>query len=164
MAGNQHLEHQHTTSSIGPSASFRVSGMTCAGCAAGLQKMLANDPQVQFASVSIISGIAQVRSSLSDTDIIQRIRSRGFDATLELPSAAGSALEQQQQTTTRLWKRRAILGLSLWLPLEVLHWTATALHWHPTWMPLLMAGGSGDRKSTRLNSSHIPLSRMPSSA
>ena len=25
-------------------------------------------------------------------------------------------------------------------------------------------GGSGDRKSTRLNSSHIPLSRMPSSA
>ena len=24
--------------------------------------------------------------------------------------------------------------------------------------------GSGDRKSTRLNSSHIPLSRMPSSA
>ena len=143
MAGNQHLEHQHTTSSIGPSASFRVSGMTCAGCAAGLQKMLANDPQVQFASVSIISGIAQVRSSLSDTDIIQRIRSRGFDATLELPSAAGSALEQQQQTTTQLWKRRAILGLSLWLPLEVLHWTATALHWHPTWMPLLMAGGSG---------------------
>ena len=26
------------------------------------------------------------------------------------------------------------------------------------------AGGKGDRKSTRLNSSHIPLSRMPSSA
>ena len=26
------------------------------------------------------------------------------------------------------------------------------------------AGGTGDRKSTRLNSSHIPLSRMPSSA
>ena len=26
------------------------------------------------------------------------------------------------------------------------------------------AGASGDRKSTRLNSSHIPLSRMPSSA
>ena len=25
-------------------------------------------------------------------------------------------------------------------------------------------GGKGDRKSTRLNSSHIPLSRMPSSA
>ena len=25
-------------------------------------------------------------------------------------------------------------------------------------------GGGGDRKSTRLNSSHIPLSRMPSSA
>ena len=27
-----------------------------------------------------------------------------------------------------------------------------------------IAAGKGDRKSTRLNSSHIPLSRMPSSA
>ena len=29
---------------------------------------------------------------------------------------------------------------------------------------LFMQGGPRDRKSTRLNSSHIPLSRMPSSA
>ena len=29
---------------------------------------------------------------------------------------------------------------------------------------LVVGGGGGDRKSTRLNSSHIPLSRMPSSA
>ena len=31
-------------------------------------------------------------------------------------------------------------------------------------LPVLLAGGGLDRKSTRLNSSHIPLSRMPSSA
>ncbi len=30
--------------------------------------------------------------------------------------------------------------------------------------PLHLDGSSSDRKSTRLNSSHIPLSRMPSSA
>ena len=30
--------------------------------------------------------------------------------------------------------------------------------------PGLVIGRGGDRKSTRLNSSHIPLSRMPSSA
>ena len=31
-------------------------------------------------------------------------------------------------------------------------------------VPVIMLTARGDRKSTRLNSSHIPLSRMPSSA
>ena len=36
---------------------------------------------------------------------------------------------------------------------------------HPIYSGILLAGlGTADRKSTRLNSSHIPLSRMPSSA
>ena len=32
------------------------------------------------------------------------------------------------------------------------------------WVEPFVGGGNIDRKSTRLNSSHIPLSRMPSSA
>src|ERR1051326_1067361 len=39
------------------------------------------------------------------------------------------------------------LGQGVWTPWQMLAW-----------------GACGDRKSTRLNSSHIPLSRMPSSA
>ena len=37
-----------------------------------------------------------------------------------------------------------------------------SLHTHPT--PVVSLASNKDRKSTRLNSSHIPLSRMPSSA
>ena len=44
---------------------------------------------------------------------------------------------------------------------------AEAKPWHYWIAPVLFLsflGVAGDRKSTRLNSSHIPLSRMPSSA
>ena len=45
---------------------------------------------------------------------------------------------------------------------------AEALWWwawtHPDTMSIVLAPTSGDRKSTRLNSSHAQLSRMPSSA
>ena len=37
-------------------------------------------------------------------------------------------------------------------------------HFVQEWMESIGEGVPGDRKSTRLNSSHIPLSRMPSSA
>ena len=41
---------------------------------------------------------------------------------------------------------------------------ATIIAWRITASALLLVGIVTDRKSTRLNSSHIPLSRMPSSA
>lgn len=143
MSSQSKSSPQLTAITDTPTITFRVTGMTCAGCAAGLQKNLAADPQVENASVSIISGLACVRTRLSAQDLIDRIRQRGFEATQEVNSLPASAIEQQQQSAERLWKRRAVAGLSLWVPLELLHWSAAALHWHPQWMSLLMASGSG---------------------
>ncbi len=126
-----------------PTSSFRITGMTCAGCAAGLQRTLEADPGIHSATVSIVSGLARVSTTLSADEVIARIRQRGFDGTQELSGAAVSATEQQQHSAETRWKRRAIAGLTLWLPLELLHWSAAGLHWHPDWMPLLMAAGSG---------------------
>ena len=131
MSSQSKSSPQLTAITDTPTITFRVTGMTCAGCAAGLQKHLAADPQVENASVSIISGLARVRTRLSAQDLIDRIRQRGFEATQEVNSSPASAIEQQQQSAERLWKRRAVAGLSLWVPLELLHWSATALHWHP---------------------------------
>ena len=38
------------------------------------------------------------------------------------------------------------------------------INYQEAWCEMFAAEGLQDRKSTRLNSSHIPLSRMPSSA
>lgn len=123
--------------------SFRITGMTCAGCAAGLQRSLEADPQIRSASVSIVSGVARVSTTLSADEVIARIRQRGFDGSQELSDTAASGTALRQRSAETLWKRRAFIGLSLWLPLELLHWSAAGLHWHPQWMPLLMAAGSG---------------------
>lgn len=130
------------------SVTLQVKGMTCTGCAAGLQRALESEPTVKSASVSFAAGLATVEGMELQSDrLIEVIRSRGFDAAVnatEDNSGPGtlSQIEQQQSLHERTWRHRAIVGLGLWLPLELLHWTAAALHWHPVWMPWLMFAGS----------------------
>ncbi|MDX1925405.1 MAG: heavy metal translocating P-type ATPase, partial [Pirellulaceae bacterium] len=53
-----------------------------------------------------------------------------------------SDIERQQQANERTWRYRAIVGMGLWLPLETLHWTASAMHWHGPWMSWMMFVGA----------------------
>jgi Cu+-exporting ATPase len=117
---------------------FRIEGMTCAGCASSLQRALEELEDVQSASVSFVAGNASVESqSLDLQSVINAAEQRGFHAS---PIDASenpfdlSSIEKQQQTNERRWRHRAILGMSLWLPLEILHWTAHVMHWHGAWM------------------------------
>ena len=123
---------------------FKVTGMTCAGCAASIQRALTARPDVASASVSVTTGMALVEGhQLQPQSLIQTIVDRGFGAELlaETPDPR-SQIEQQQQASERMWRHRAIVGIGLWLPLEIFHWIATASHWHPTLMPWLMMAGS----------------------
>jgi Cu+-exporting ATPase len=125
---------------------FRIEGMTCAGCASSLQRALEELEDVQSASVSFVAGNASVESqSLDLQSVINAAEKRGFRAS---PIDASenpfdlSSIEKQQQTNERRWRHRAILGMSLWLPLEILHWTAHVMHWHGAWMSWLMFLGA----------------------
>ena len=125
---------------------FRVGGMTCTGCAASLQRVLEQRDHVSSAVVSFSSGLATVDgTNLDPEDLARAIQGRGFSAQL-LPTDSGhphlSDSEQLQAQREAAWKQRAIVGLGLWLPLEILHWTATALHWHGSWMPWTMFSGA----------------------
>ena len=53
-----------------------------------------------------------------------------------------SEIERQQQANELTWRRRALVGMGLWLPLEALHWTATGMHWHGPWMNWVMFLGA----------------------
>ena len=125
---------------------IRVTGMTCTGCAAGIQRALEARQDVTSASVSFTAGTAEVEGrDLQPKSVIATVEGRGFHAELIEASETSdehSDIERQQQSNERTWRHRAIVGIGLWAPLEILHWTATAMHWHGPWMPWTMFFGS----------------------
>ncbi len=125
---------------------LRVTGMTCTGCASSLQLALETRKEVTDASVSFAAGMATVEGvNLDLSELIKVIQGRGFGAELLSPDAASdqnSDIEKQQLRNESIWRHRAIVGIGLWAPLEILHWTATAMHWHGPWMSWLMFAGA----------------------
>ncbi len=125
---------------------LRVTGMTCTGCAAGIQRALEARQDVITASVSFAAGTAEVEGrDLTPKSVIATVEGRGFQAELIESSDSGdeqSEIERQQESNERTWRHRAIVGIGLWAPLEILHWTATAMHWHGPWMPWTMFFGA----------------------
>ncbi|EKB21536.1 heavy-metal-associated domain-containing protein [Aeromonas veronii] len=57
-----------------------VSGMSCGGCAASLQKTLQGQPAVRSASVDFASSKAVIESELSKDELIALIEAKGFSA------------------------------------------------------------------------------------
>jgi Cu+-exporting ATPase len=141
-------ENDSTASATGKAESMqiRVTGMTCVGCASSLQRVLESHSGVTAAPVSFAASKANIEGvDLKSSDLIQLIQGRGFEAELIDPDASSdlnSNIEKQQLRNETIWRRRAIVGIGLWLPLEILHWTATFMQWHGTWMSWLMFGGA----------------------
>jgi Cu+-exporting ATPase len=143
--------------------------MECAGCASGLHSALVKLPSVTDASVDYASGVATIQGEVPDEVVLATIRNRGFevepfaserwpqllageatsegqdldwDSVLEVDR---SAIESQQSARETRWRWRAIIGLSLWIPLEALHWLGHRfLHeaLGPTLLDSIMLGGS----------------------
>ena len=74
-----------------------VSGMTCAGCQAGVQKALQSQPGVQDAAVNLMTGSAAVTYDPAVTRpeaLVEAIRETGYGA--ELPAAERTAFDEQE--------------------------------------------------------------------
>ena len=121
---------------------LKVTGMHCASCAATVQRAIEADPRVRSASVSVTAGMATVvGQSLEPQRLIQAVRDRGFDAVPitapPAPAALRSEIELRQRRQESLWRFRAIVGLGLWAPMAVLHWTVSA-----AWVPWVLLAGA----------------------
>ncbi|MAD78725.1 MAG: hypothetical protein CMJ51_05080 [Planctomycetaceae bacterium] len=128
----------------GSGSRFSVEGMHCTGCATGLQSSIAALPGVEAARVDFITGSAEVHGEVSAETVLRSISDGGFKGGVLAPAfdlqETRTRLEQAQSSSVRLWRRRAIVGLGLWVPLETLHWTlGGAGH---AWMPWVMFLGS----------------------
>ena len=123
---------------------LKVTGMTCAGCAAAVQKAVEARPGVSSASVSVTDGMASVVGEGLDPDgIVEAIRQRGFDAApmddRPAPAELRSEIELRQAREERQWRNRAIIGIGLWGPMALVHWLAGGAAWVP-W--ILLAGST----------------------
>lgn len=129
--------------------SFQISGMTCAGCSARLNKMLAALPGVISAEVNFSieqARIVLVSGAQSPAALRERIAALGFGAKLAQGSASGRRQqllerEAQEAATARQAQTRVIASALLTLPLLVGMLAMAGLFpWHlPAWLELLLA-------------------------
>ncbi len=123
---------------------LKVSGMHCASCAAAVQRALESRPGVRSAAVSFTDGTATVvGDDLQATALVEAVRDGGYDAepaeAALAPAELKSEIEVRQARQERLWRRRAVVGLGLWVPMELVHLLVADAAWKP-WF--LLAGAT----------------------
>ncbi|PNO54855.1 copper-transporting ATPase [Aeromonas caviae] len=128
---------------------FQITGMTCAGCSARLNKMLAALPGVISADVNF--SIEQARIVLvpgmqTPAALREQIEAIGFGAQLAQGSASGRRQqllerEAQEAASARQAQTRVIVSALLTLPLLAGMLAMAGLFpWHlPAWLELLLA-------------------------
>ncbi|MHC5007667.1 MAG: heavy metal translocating P-type ATPase [Planctomycetota bacterium] len=124
---------------------LRVSGMDCAGCAAGIQRALEARPGVHSVAVSFTDGLATVVGvALRPEALVEAVRDRGFEAEplgdeIAAPAQLRSEIELRQARRERQWRNRAMIGLGIWIPMAIVHWGVADASWKP-WF--LLAGAT----------------------
>ncbi len=122
---------------------LQVSEMSCAACSGAVEKALSAVQGVQKASVAFTTGRATIiGSDLDPQSLAQASTDAGYPAVIADegidPAAMACEIEQKQHKNATEWKRRAIIGLVLWVPAESLHWLAEPLGIDGAWLPWMM--------------------------
>lgn len=119
--------------------------MHCASCVANVQTALEGLPGARNVRVDLHQALASIDGPVEPSEAIEVIKAKGFEASLReaqwTPVTLRTDLEQRQHSAAHKWGWRAILGMSVWIPLEILHWSLESQH-HGAWMPWVMFGGS----------------------
>ncbi|HEV7299442.1 MAG TPA: heavy metal translocating P-type ATPase [Tepidisphaeraceae bacterium] len=105
-----------------------VNGMDCASCVSHVQHAIDKVPGVRSANVNLARGRAAVSYDPKLTDasnIADAITKSGYSATPEDPASDAAQAEherlERQAHHASGWRRRAIVGTLLWLPVEATH-------------------------------------------
>jgi len=134
-------------------ASIAVTGMDCASCVAHVSRAASSVGGVRGCSVNLARGRAVVQydaAMTSPDQIAQAISRSGYEAHPEDPGISAAGAEEQrlahQQAHARSWLRRAVVGIALWLPVELTHWIlylSGSHDQHELWMQwLALAAGT----------------------
>ncbi len=125
---------------------LRVSGMECAGCAQAVRMALERVPGVHKADVDHAAGLAMVQGSAAEGGLVSAVESAGYRAeavrNFDDPRTLRSETEARQRRLWLTWRRRALVGLGIWIPLEVTHAVAATRHDHGGGVDTFMMVGS----------------------
>jgi Cu+-exporting ATPase len=123
-------------------ASIDVSGMTCASCVAHVSKAARSLAGVSACNVNLARGSAAITFDPTQTSVDQiagRITEAGYPSHPHVSGQSEESRNLQSQQDARAWLHRAMLGILLWLPVELAHWTLHIFwpHVHPAHQGLL---------------------------
>src|SRR4051794_23782023 len=123
-----------TTEVLGQQTEYRIGGMTCASCAARIEKKLNRLPGV-LASVNYATGTAVVTAT-DQADIVGTVEAIGYTAVPHRPTSADEGEDDQELTGLR---RRLLVSLTLAVPVALIAMLPAldSTGWH--WLALLLA-------------------------
>ena len=126
---------------------LKIGEMNCAACSSSVEKALLKIDGVETVSVAFATGRGTVTGKDLDGNAIAAVATEaGYPSTVEDagidPAKMATEIEQRQKKNASNWKRRAIIGVSIWAPFEALHWSADALGIQGPWIPWIMFAAS----------------------
>lgn len=107
------------------SVAFEINGMNCASCVAHVSKAARSLPGIEGVLVNLARGRATISfdpQQITPDKIAESITKSGYRATVELSGNGVDKNKLQNSDVAIAWLRRAIVGLILWLPIELTHW------------------------------------------
>jgi Cu+-exporting ATPase len=132
MTTHDHSAPADARSDAAEVVGIAVGGMDCASCVAHVAKAARSVAGVRSVDVSLARGRATVRLNPVQTDaaaVAAAITNSGYSAHPE-DNADSNAEERrvaEHAEHAQSWFRRAVVGVALWLPVELLHWTLILL-------------------------------------
>ncbi len=116
---------------------FRVRGMDCASCVAHVQRAIEQLPGVSRVHVHLARGRAVVHAdpaTASDADIARAATQAGYPTERADDTAAADQQARIEAADFEKhaagWRSRAIAGVLLWAPIELVHWITHFAGWH----------------------------------
>ncbi|MBT4524391.1 MAG: cation-translocating P-type ATPase, partial [Phycisphaerae bacterium] len=122
---------------------LKVDELNCAACSSAVEKALNSVDGVVSSSVSVATGRATITGNNLNGELLAKIAtdagypSEVIDEGID-PAKLATEIETRQNKNASDWKRRAILGVSIWAPFEALHWSAGFLGIEGPWVPWVM--------------------------
>jgi Cu+-exporting ATPase len=129
------MDHHTTSKSI----HLQVNELNCASCVETARKALLANSLVEEVSISVQTGRAVIKGSIDATEAARIVTASGYPSHVidDAPESAADMHEQMERRSIeheRQWRRRAIIGLGIWLPMGILHWTSGPLDFDGPWL------------------------------
>lgn len=133
------MDHSDHTSPSSARVELDIEDLHCASCVETARRALLDHPNVEDVAISVQTGRGIITGSINPVEAARLVTAAGYPAS---PSRGdpmtAAALHDQMQTQAikheRQWRRRAIIGLGIWVPMAVLHWGGDAMGIEGAWL------------------------------